>query len=143
MSATAAQSQHDQQDERRRVVSLAEAADLHLQQGRYDEAESLLNEALAIAADAFGKDDLAVATLLNNLGVVHKYQGRFAEAVRAYRRALPIMVSVLGPEHTEVATLYHNLGRLEHARGRVCSAGGYQPSDHDRFGRAADAVGGG
>src|SRR5262245_32678032 len=42
-------------------------------QGRYDEAEPILRRALAAAEQAFGSDDLEVATALNNLGVLYKY----------------------------------------------------------------------
>ncbi len=104
--------------QRRRICALADAAEAHRHQGRYEKAESLLRRALTLAPAAFGGDDLAVASLLNNLAVVHKYQGRFTEAGRLYRRALRITVRALGPEHPDVAAVYHNLGGLEHARGR-------------------------
>src|SRR5262249_61664516 len=102
---------------RRRVCALVEAAEAYRHRACYRKAESLLRQALAIAAKAPGRDDLAVATLLNNLAVVRKDQGRFAEAGRLYRRALPLLEQALGPEHPEVASVYHNLGGPEAARG--------------------------
>ena len=58
--------------------------------GRYKEAEPLLNESLALAEEAFGKDALEVAAGLNQLGILGKYDGHFDEAEAAYRRALQI-----------------------------------------------------
>src|SRR5262249_34075999 len=116
MSPTAEAGQMSLEAERRRVCSLADEAEAHLNRGRHPQAESLLRGAMAIAVKAFGREDLAVARLLNNLAVVHKYQGRFAEAGRLYRRALRIAVRVLGPGHPQVAAISHNLGGLEHAR---------------------------
>src|SRR5262249_28032424 len=89
MTRTAAPGQVRLERQWRRVSALADEAEAHRHQGRYRQAESFLRRALAIAAKALGREDLVVATLLNNLAVVHKYQGRFAEASRLYRQALP------------------------------------------------------
>src|SRR5215208_2836601 len=110
MSRTAERRQVGLEPERRRVCALAEAAEAYRHRAGYDEVESLLRQALDIAVKALGRDDLAVAMLLNNLAVVHKDQGRFAEAGRLYRRALPLLGQALGPEHPELAAVYHNLG---------------------------------
>ena len=120
MSRTAEPEQVRLNAQRRRICSLAEAAEVHRSRARYAKAESLLRQALAMAA--LGSDELVIATLLNNLAVVHKYQGRFAEASRLYRRALPLLRKALGPEHLEMAAVYHNLGGLEHARAGIVGA---------------------
>src|SRR5262245_38061864 len=80
MSPTVERGQVRLQAQRRRVWALAEAAEAHRSRAGYRKAESLLRQALDLAVKALGRDDLVVATLLNNLAVVHKYQGRFAEA---------------------------------------------------------------
>src|SRR5262245_45582071 len=109
MSRTAKRRQVGLEAQRRRVCGLADEATIHRNEADYHKAESLLRRALAIAVKVFGRDDLVVATLLNNLAVVHKYQGRFADAGRLYRRALPLLEQVFGPDHPELAAVYHNL----------------------------------
>lgn len=98
----------------RALTGLAE----HLQvRGRYQDAEPLLLEAIAVSENAFGADHLEVSTALNNLAVCYKYLARYLEAGPLYQRALRITVRALGPDHADVATIYHNLGGLEHAAG--------------------------
>src|SRR5262249_35076848 len=80
MSRTAEREGVRLQARRRRVCALVEAAEVQRRPGGHGKAESLLRQALAIAVKALGRDDLVVATLMNNLAVVHEYQGRFAEA---------------------------------------------------------------
>jgi tetratricopeptide (TPR) repeat protein len=55
--------------------------------GRYEEAERLLREALALAESGTGEAE-DVARFANNLGVVYKYSGRFDEGAAMYGRAL-------------------------------------------------------
>ena len=63
-----------------RIQSLGNLAAVLRIRGRYDEAEPLLRQALALAEEALGPRDVEVGSLLNQLAVLHKYQGRFAEA---------------------------------------------------------------
>jgi len=97
------------------VGALEGVGNLHRIQGRYTEAERLLREALAIAEDRLGDDDLQVAGVLNALAITFKYSGRFDDAAELYRRAPAIIESPLGDEHPDVASVLHNLGGLPHA----------------------------
>jgi tetratricopeptide (TPR) repeat protein len=87
--------------------------------GAYAAADRGFRVALREATRAFGRDDLDVAGILNNLGVLRKYQGRYAEAVRFYRRALPLLEK--DGDRGALATLFHNLGGIDHARGRYAA----------------------
>jgi tetratricopeptide (TPR) repeat protein len=87
------------------------------EQGRYQDAEPVLVEAIAVLELGFGPNHIEVSTALNNLAVCYKYLARFADAGPLYQRALEITQRVLGPGHPQVATIYHNLGGLEHAAG--------------------------
>src|SRR5262245_28563912 len=80
------------------VWSLANLANLYRIRGRYQEAETLFREALAMAERILKPDDLTFSALLNNLAVLYKYMGRFSEACRLYMRALTITERTLGPE---------------------------------------------
>ncbi|MDB4981493.1 MAG: repeat-containing protein [Myxococcales bacterium] len=105
------------------IQALTGAAGIDRQLGAYEDAERGFRAALAETERVFGPDDLDVASLLNNLGVLRKYQARFDEAVVFYERALP-MLEAHAKETGEtgaLATLYHNLGGIEHARGRYAA----------------------
>jgi tetratricopeptide (TPR) repeat protein len=91
-------------------------------QGRYREAERLLDVALRLAERCLGSDDPAVVRSANELAVLYKSTARFAEAEALYRRCLRIVVEAGGGESLVAATLWHNLGGLEHSRGRYALA---------------------
>jgi tetratricopeptide (TPR) repeat protein len=84
--------------------------------GRYAEAHSVLQDALASAQAAFGPGSLEAANALNDLGVCDKFSGRFDEGIEQYQRALAIFTGTTGLENSNVASLYHNLGGILHAR---------------------------
>lgn len=73
--------------ERVRAQSLTGLGNVVRARGRDREAERLLKRALTIAERAFGRDDVEVSSVLNNLAVVYKYSAKFAAASRLYRRA--------------------------------------------------------
>jgi tetratricopeptide (TPR) repeat protein len=88
--------------------------------GAYAAADRAFQAALREVTKSFGPDDLDVAGILNNLGVLRKYQGRYTEAARFYRRALPLLEA--GADRGALATLFHNMGGIEHARQRYAAA---------------------
>src|SRR5215468_8988157 len=69
---------------------LAGLAEFSRMQGRYQEAESLLQQALLLAEETCGRDALEASVMLNNLAVLYKYMARFDEAAKLYRRSLRI-----------------------------------------------------
>jgi tetratricopeptide (TPR) repeat protein len=87
--------------------------------GAHAAADRGFQAALAEAKRAFGPDDLDVASIYNNLGVLRKYQGRYAEAAAYYRRARPLLEKA--GDRAALATLFHNLGGIDHARGRYAA----------------------
>jgi tetratricopeptide (TPR) repeat protein len=105
------------------IQALTGAAGIDRQLGAYEDAERGFRAALAETERVFGPDDLDVASLLNNLGVLRKYQARFDEAVVFYERALPMLEASAKQtgETSALATLFHNLGGIEHARGRYAA----------------------
>jgi serine/threonine-protein kinase len=94
--------------------------------GHYDEAGSLLIEALAIeraapdAASDAGR--LRLATTLHQLGVLYHTEKRLAEAGAPYREALGLYREILGPDHADVALTTVNLGGLLRDRGLLVEA---------------------
>ncbi len=97
------------------------AAQQAYQQADYAEAEKQLEAALKVA-EAFGPDDVRLATSLNNLSLIYDAQGRYGEAEPLYKRSLAIDEKALGPEHPDVATSLENYADLLRKTGRVSEA---------------------
>ncbi|MCH7778425.1 MAG: tetratricopeptide repeat protein [Gemmatimonadetes bacterium] len=97
------------------------AAQQAYQQADYAEAEKQLEAALK-EAEAFGPDDVRLATSLNNLALLYADRGRYAESEPLHQRALAIRETVLGPEHPAVATSLENYADLLRKTGRVSEA---------------------
>jgi eukaryotic-like serine/threonine-protein kinase len=69
-------------------------------------------------ADRLGlSDDLAVAELLNNLGLVHLATGAYEDAKAVHERALAIREQALGPEHPDVARSLNNIANVHQTMG--------------------------
>ena len=72
-------------------------------QGRMDEAEVLQRRALRILEKRSGADDLMMAAVLSELGVVLVGKGRYGEAESLLFRALGIRETTLVADHPDVA----------------------------------------
>lgn len=82
------------------------------ERGEYAQAESLLQQALAIRERVLGTDSPALAQSLNDLGVLYSDQRKYAQAEPLHLRAIAIRQQVLGPEHADLAQSFSNLGAL-------------------------------
>jgi tetratricopeptide (TPR) repeat protein len=87
-------------------------------QGRYEEAEPLYLDALAMRKRLLGEAHPAVATSLNNLALLYASQGRYEEAEPLYLDALAMKKRLLGEAHPAVATSLNNLAGLYRSQGR-------------------------
>ena len=90
--------------------------------GRYAEAQTLNERALAIREKALGPDGADVAKSLNDLAALLSDTGRYAEAQPLFERALAIRKKALGPEHLDVAESLNNLAVLHWQQGRYAEA---------------------
>ena len=63
-----------------RLQSWQNLGRIHQAQGRYDEAEPIFKQGLALSEQVFGSQSPEVAEALNQLGMLYKYAGRFPEA---------------------------------------------------------------
>ena len=102
--------------------SLNNLANLYSDTGRYQEAEPLLKEALAIRRKRLGNDHPSVAQSLNNLAVLYYETGRYQEAEPLYKEALAIYRKLFGNDHPDVARSLNNLAVLYKATGRYQEA---------------------
>jgi tetratricopeptide (TPR) repeat protein len=90
--------------------------------GRFDQAQPLLQRALAICEKVLGPEHPETASTLNNLAWLYGNQGKYEQAEPLYLRALAILEKTLGPEHPwtavtlcDLADLYRNQGKYEQA----------------------------
>jgi tetratricopeptide (TPR) repeat protein len=88
-------------------------AELYRLQGRYVEAEPLLQESLAIRERALGPDHAAVAASLRNLAELYRSQGRFKEAEPLFKRSVTVSEKALGPDHRFVALMIGSHGCIQ------------------------------
>jgi tetratricopeptide (TPR) repeat protein len=82
--------------QRERRASLNNLAKLYRAKGRYAEAESLFQGALAIREKAFGSQHPDLATSLNDLAELYGTLGHYFRAEPLYQRVLAILEKALG-----------------------------------------------
>jgi CHAT domain-containing protein len=111
-----------------RDIALAEAERLTrqviqlYQQGKYNEAIPLAEQALAIRKQQLGDNHPDTATSLNNLAGLYESQGRYSEAEPLYKQALAIRKQQLGDNHPDTASSLNNLAGLYESQGRYSEA---------------------
>lgn len=97
------------------------AAVLQLQ-GRFAEAEVLLDLACDALTRAHGVDHPEVADCISRLGELARLQGRNEEAERRYWRAYQVQVYLYGEHGSAVGRTLAGLGRVAGAQGRATEA---------------------
>ncbi|HKQ74572.1 MAG TPA: CHAT domain-containing tetratricopeptide repeat protein [Blastocatellia bacterium] len=100
---------------------IEESLKLH-RAGRFDQAVSPVERALAIRQRVLGPEDPSVAHPLNNLARLHHDKGDYANAEPLFIRALGIREKALGPEHPDVAKTLDNLATLYLNKGAYAKA---------------------
>ncbi|NET45324.1 tetratricopeptide repeat protein [Okeania sp. SIO2B3] len=81
-------------------------------QGKYDEAEPLLQRSLAIREKILRDDHPHLEESLNNLGELYRKQGKYDEAEPLLQRALIIKEKAFGVDHPHYALGLSNLALL-------------------------------
>jgi CHAT domain-containing protein/Tfp pilus assembly protein PilF len=100
-------------------------------EGKFGEAVSVAEQALALREKALGPMHPDIATSLNDFALCYKAQGEYPKAEPLYSRALDIREKALGPMHPLVATSLNNLAGLYQAQGAY-------PKSEPLWGRALD-----
>jgi len=90
--------------------------------GNYAQAETTLQQALAMQRRLLGNEHLSVAITLSHLASVFRDLGKLPQAETASREALAITRKVAGNEHPEVITALNNLGNVLHAQNKLTEA---------------------
>jgi tetratricopeptide (TPR) repeat protein len=99
-------------------MALAETASCLIDLGRYDEAASILQETIAMAAD---RDDLrAVAVEKSQLATVRLLQRNYEDALRQYQETLEVFERRKEPHSVSVA--WHQIGMVHQEEGKYKAA---------------------
>ncbi len=85
---------------------------------QYEQAEPLLQRALAIRERVLGADHPDTASSLIDLARLYKDQGKYEEAEPLFQRALEIRERVLGADHPDTATSLNSLALLYNFQGK-------------------------
>lgn len=111
----APESDHKQ---RHTVILLNSLAVLLHDQGRFEEAEALYREGLALARELLGDDDTDTLTALTNLGSLLRSTGRIEQAEPILREGYAGIRRVYGDNHARTADVAVVLARFLDATGR-------------------------
>jgi tetratricopeptide (TPR) repeat protein len=104
------------QDMELKLVQIQTTVSQHYQRGDYSKALALSKDLFQQSQKHFGQDHPAVASALNNVGLMQKQLGDFIEARRHYNAALRIYAKVVGRDHASYAMTLHNLASLNKAQ---------------------------
>lgn len=113
---------HQEQEHLDVASSLNNLALINRDQGRYNDAEPLLQKALSIRKRLLGDEHPDVATSLNNLALIYKDQGRYNDAEPLFQEALAMRKRLLSDEHPDVASSLNNLAALYNNQTRYNEA---------------------
>ena len=91
---------------------VANLGGLYRKTHRYQQAEQLLHQAIAIDESELPPDHKRLASRYNNLAQLYRKMKRIEKAERFFQRAIAIGGEALGPEHPRLATWLNNLALL-------------------------------
>ena len=107
------------------VDALFASSEAYFELGQFDVCLSYLQEALKIAEEVFGPDDVRSARLLNNLGMVYRRTGELDLARSVLEQALELREHTLDEDDLNIALTLDNLGLVLNDLGEKQQAGTY------------------
>jgi tetratricopeptide (TPR) repeat protein len=96
------------------AIILSQLGEIAQKQGKYEEAEPLLRQALAIQRSVLGDAHPDLTDTLSNLARLYRSTGNYTQAESLYQQALAIQRTVFGEVHPDVATTLNHLAGLYH-----------------------------
>lgn len=102
----------------RLIVSLDNLGDTVRALHRTEEAEALYLQAVVVAADLRGGDDLLILEPLKILAWFYQRQHRYDDAARAYERGMLLTQHVFGSDHPQGVLYLTALAELTRLQGR-------------------------
>ena len=102
-------------DEARAKESIASAL---REARRLDEADELMQEAIAIRREHADEDPHGLANALNNYGNLLRDRERYADSIASFEESIEIMTALLGDSHPSLASTLANLVAVKIDQGR-------------------------
>ena len=90
--------------------SLNDLAEIHLDLGEYEKAESLYRSALNIQENALDPNHPNLARTLNGIGLGYYYLSQGTKAIPFFQRAIGILEKAFGTSHGDIGSYLSNLG---------------------------------
>jgi len=115
----------DRDADRELSASLNNLGLVYQRSGRFQQAESVLRQALALRQQAYGEQHRYYAQSLTSLARTLQDQEKFDESEQLFSDALAIYSELYGPRHPLVADALNNLGSLHQYTERWQSAETY------------------
>lgn len=103
-------------------VSLNNLSVLYKDQGRYNESEKLLNNAILIISSEVEAEDPSLAILFNNKAMLLQSLGRYDESLEFMQSSIEISAESMGEKSANHQRLLTNLGVLYQLRGEYGKA---------------------
>jgi len=113
---------HENVEPTLQCLILSDLGSFHSKQGRLEEAEAYLKQALAVASRVFGEGDARTASNKANLGRLYTIEGRLADAEGLLVDAVRVHESVLPAGHPDRIASENGLAALYATEGRSASA---------------------
>lgn len=102
--------------------TMQKLANVYSDQGRYDEAEHLFEQALKGMEENLGSKHLETLSIGQNLANVYRKRGRYEDAELLYQSALDVKEKELGPEHPDTLGTVENLANVYRKQQRYIEA---------------------
>jgi tetratricopeptide (TPR) repeat protein/tRNA A-37 threonylcarbamoyl transferase component Bud32 len=106
-----------------KLVKLLDSVSLYLFHfAKYEIAEPLFKQVLAMCERIFGDEHLNTVNSLNKLALLYYNQGKYDDAEPLFQRALAITERLCGPEDLSTASVLNNLALLYNNKGKYDTA---------------------
>ena len=104
------------------AYTLSTLGSIYCKQGKYHQANSALDEAIAIMLDSHSADDKAMAPFFVDIAKLLVAQGNFEQAESYYQKAMLLINSSYGPDHLYTANVLAGIAKLYTLQERYAEA---------------------
>jgi len=91
-------------------------------QGRYKEAQELIQKGLRIIRDIFGENSIELGKFYQSMGLTYLFQGELLWSMKSYKKCLLIQERCLNKEHYFLAMPYSGIARVYFKWGQIENA---------------------
>jgi tetratricopeptide (TPR) repeat protein len=104
------------------AYTLSTLSSIYCELGKYHQAKSALDEAMAIMLDSHSVHDKAMAPFFVDIAKLNVAQGNLEEAENYYQKAMLLINSSYGPDHLYTANVLASIAELYTLQGKYIEA---------------------